>query len=128
MSNKTFCYYGENRPLGLGCFPKNINLLNVINWNNKQPILDNKNRLAFGYVEYNQMLSFEDIYKYELTPANKLEYSKYMFFIQCKRNYIEVEKMMDRLSKYTIEELKESINMGDKYSLYYIMIQENKHI
>ena len=64
--NVTFKYFATQRILQLGAFPKNENLMQVVNFNEPTYCVAIGNK-AYGYVEYSKPLSDKECSDYELT-------------------------------------------------------------
>jgi len=84
-------YYYEFRPPGIGCQPDG--------WTNREgglpkskyivpSGLPNKEKSisAFGWVEYDEPLSFDQIYKKDLIPHDPVERAKFYLWISHDRN------------------------------------------
>lgn len=62
-------YYSTQRPLGPGTFPKKDGTETVTNFDGGKIYCEEIDREAWGYVEYKEQLTPEEISSYELTPG-----------------------------------------------------------
>ena len=70
IETKTYRYYSLERPISLGTYPKKVNVINIVNYDNKQ-LSDDIGRLTWGYIEYKEPLTKNDCYEYELEPSRE---------------------------------------------------------
>lgn len=68
METKTYRYYSLERPISLGTYPKKVNAINIVNYDNKR-LADDIGRLVWGYIDYSEPLTRNDCYEYELEPS-----------------------------------------------------------
>lgn len=64
-------YYSTQRPFGPGTFQYKDGC-EVVNFSRKQPCDEIDGRSAWGYIDYEEPLSNEEIYNYELKPAKEV--------------------------------------------------------
>lgn len=67
IETKTYRYYSLERPISIGTYPKKVNVINIVNYDNKQ-LSDEIGRLVWGYIEYSEPLTTQDCNEYELEP------------------------------------------------------------
>jgi hypothetical protein len=120
QTNKTFKYYSFVRPLSIGTYPKG-NVVDLISWIPKKKLNKFPYMEVFGYVLYDKKLSFKQIYKYELIPAEKVEYGKYMFWERSDRNLEQANKFEKMYKEMSIDELEKWKNR-DHYAYFTLLI------
>lgn len=63
-------YYSKYRPVSIGTYPKNDSYVGHINFNERK-WFDDVNEYAWGYLEYSEPLTPEEIINYDLIDGNK---------------------------------------------------------
>ncbi len=79
----------ENRPFGIGAVPNQNKIISHENWKPNR-----ENNFRFGFVEYEEKLSFEEIKNFELRPVDDIENANYYFWFKgaehLKNSYAEI--------------------------------------
>lgn len=112
-----------NRPIMIGTVPKTEKITKQENFAKLKEV-PGENIRAFGWVEYPEKLTFEDIYNYELYPRDDVEYANYMFWYKSDKNSEEAERIKRRYLDLPLEEL-EKWKDRDPFSNYAYLIKKN---
>ncbi len=104
---ENYKYHSFCRPIFIGTYPINGSFLDYSNFAKRQQVY-HLNIMSFGYVEYSEKLSFEEIYNYELIPDNIREYVNYFFWEKSEKNIKEANRLKESYMRLSIEDLKEA--------------------
>lgn len=63
-------YYATLRPIGIGCYPKNYEVSEIVNFSSRKYIED-INHEAWGYIDFVGKITEKDAEAYDLIPADK---------------------------------------------------------
>lgn len=50
---------------------------------------------AYGFVEYSKPLDLSTVWKYEISPADKIEWAKFRFYLMADRDILAMEAMIE---------------------------------
>jgi len=93
-------YYYLLRPFGIGCQPdgwivdKDFNQAVEV-WQPKRVIPEGQGRTAHGWIEYPEPLTFDQIWRFDLFPADPVAEARYSLWVLCDRDAAEAQIMLD---------------------------------
>ena len=77
-------YYYRNRPPGIGCQPSGFDPDTRECWHPRRGV---RGLLYHGQVSYSEPLKFEQVWRYELVPADPVENAEYAFWQELDPGY-----------------------------------------
>lgn len=112
-------YYLKSRPFMIGTAPDPDKITLTENWNPSK-----ENNYSYGFVEYSEKLSFENIHHYSLEPENAVEKAEYVFWKRSDYSHEKAEQLKKLYLEESIDILKEN-QKEDDLCFYALILKEN---
>lgn len=109
-------YYLVNRPPGIGCQPEGYKNSEV--WMPARPIPESPTWRALGWAEYENKLSLQEIWKYELFPADKRACALYKIWMLEEKNIQDANTMIKEYVALSDEDFKKLLDRRDNYAYW----------
>lgn len=94
MKKTVYKYYLLNRFPAIGTHPAGEQIDERYTFSPAAPIPEHPERVALGLVGYLRKLSFDDLFRYDLLPADPLHAAYYAFWRFAERNQAEYERLL----------------------------------